>query len=101
MRWAGHGSSLPLPAAAKQQAWLDKMDRASSLHKHGGSADAALVFRQVLVSDASPELKAEAAGYLPLPGQPGGSETADILVAMLRFSLDPLRRQAALAALEK
>ena len=43
--------------------------------------------------------QALAADRLPMPGEPGSSETADILVAMLRFSLEPARRGAAVTAL--
>ncbi len=101
MRWAGHGAVLPLRVAAGQLVTQDQMDRASSLQKHGGAADAALVFRQVLVSGASPTMKAQAAEYLLAPGQAAGGETADVLVAILRYSLDPGRRHAALDALEQ
>jgi len=109
MRWAGHGASLPLRAPTATPVTIAGAptnlpalyQQALDLENRDRYTEADRLFRQLLVSSASPEIKRDAADALPLPGEAGSSETADILVAMLRFSLDPLRRQAALAALEQ
>ena len=109
MRWAGHGAALPRRAPTAAPVLLAGAathlpalyQQALELENHDRYAEADRLFRQLLVSTASPEIKRDAADALPLPGEAGSSETADILVAMLHFSLDPLRRQAALAALEQ
>jgi uncharacterized membrane protein len=101
MRWAGHGASLPLHVTAQMHAEIDATEWADTLLRQGHRAAAGLAFRKILVSDATPEVKSYAAGRLVMPGQPGSLFSADILVAMLRFSDDPGRRRAALDGLEQ
>ena len=107
MRWNGQGARLPLrispsaPAAPTPAAGVQAVfDQALEQYAHSQYDASSRLFRQVLVSGASPALKAQAAAYLPGPGRPASDETADILVALLRFGLDPNRRREVLAALD-
>jgi len=101
MRWTGHTPSPSLRVTPAMHATHDALAWGDTLQHQGRSAEANLAYRKILVSNATSEAKAQAAGRLPMPGEPGSSETADILVAMLRFSADPGRRRAALAALDR
>jgi hypothetical protein len=114
MRWFGHGEGLPLlkgatiPGAGPATYPLGQdtpehraaFSQASSLHAEGKSGDSLRLLCRLLVSQASPELKAQSAEMLRHIGETGEDLSANVLVAILRFSLDPQQKRTALAGLE-
>jgi hypothetical protein len=115
MRWAGHGAGLPLPVKTATPASTPALTpivdekpehrtayyRGLSLQEQGQTDAAARLFRQLLVSDATPALKARAADQLKALGATASVAGAEVLVEIVRFGSDPEQRRAALAELER
>jgi hypothetical protein len=115
MRWTGHGVGLPLPTGAAKPAAAPDLGPLSherpdyrtayyqglSLREQGRSDEAVRVFHTLLVSDATPELKVRVVEELNRIGSADESLTADVLVAIFRFSHNPEQRRMALAGLER
>jgi len=115
MRRAGHGAGLPLPTKTEEpftQTGLDSempvempdyetsFYHALTLHEKGKPQEASRIYTRLLVSDAAPDLKARAAQELKKTGSLEAGLTADVLVAVFRFSRDPEQKQSALAELK-
>jgi hypothetical protein len=115
MRWTGHGAGLPLPTGTAKPTAAPGLGPLSherleyrtayyqglSLREQGKSDEAIRVFHRLVVSDATPELKARVAEELKQIGDTDENLTADVLVATFRFSHEPEQRRMALAGLER
>ena len=113
MRWTGHGAGLPLPTGTAKPTAAPghgpliyerpdhraAYDRGLRLREQGNPDQAARVFYALLVSDATPELKARVAQSLNQISGIDEHMTPDVLVAIFRFSRDPEQQRMVLATL--
>jgi hypothetical protein len=115
MRWTGHGAGLPLPTRTAKpvsepsrgllidETWNQRTayHQGVILREQGKLTEAVRVFQTLLVSDATPELKAKVVTALNEIVVTDKNLKADVLVAIFRFSHEPEQRRMALARLER